>query len=437
MLKLFKEGILLIFMVFISSDIFSQEIILPSNADSAYSLLEKSLDVNYPDYIDTVKFGQPNYFDAERIKFIAGQVANRKYRNLGIEFWFRFPNDVRRYIWFDKTVQGGVMLNYWMDLEQGWQVYSNRENGMSTYEVPLDYVSLWKWEKMYPILKREYLRFADMYERGKRDNVVGDLSFRREEDFSSEEVATFFNLSRNRSYRVSEKLSTVVVEDLILDQFQGGLKKKSLSNTSVLKNLNGYLLSGYKYWGWNEDSIDNMLNNLLEIKGLGSEFSIWIKQTKNLMNLFKSPMQLRFKLPSGELFDLQEWKTRDSIVLVDIWSLSCGSCIGRMPYLNKLFEKYKGQGFTVLSLCAVDEKDRSKVDSIQKELNLSWKTILIGRAGRDKTSIATKLCNEYGYNFVPQMFLLDRSGKVVLYNNQLVSGDFESLLQGLLAMHRR
>jgi thiol-disulfide isomerase/thioredoxin len=81
--------------------------------------------------------------------------------------------------------------------------------------------------------------------------------------------------------------------------------------------------------------------------------------------------------PAPELRQIKGWKSggpvtvadlRGKVVLLDFWGYWCGPCVGAMPNLMKLHEKYKGRGLVVVavhddSVESIEEMDRKLVDA--------------------------------------------------------------------------
>jgi thiol-disulfide isomerase/thioredoxin len=47
---------------------------------------------------------------------------------------------------------------------------------------------------------------------------------------------------------------------------------------------------------------------------------------------------------------------RGKLVLVDIWATWCGPCVASMPHNSELAEKFAGQDFVLLGICASDTR---------------------------------------------------------------------------------
>lgn len=106
------------------------------------------------------------------------------------------------------------------------------------------------------------------------------------------------------------------------------------------------------------------------------------------------------------LADLQgkQWHLRDlkgKIVLVNFWATWCPPCRKEMPDLEALFEKYKDQGFLVLS---ISDEDAAKVQPFITERNITYPVLL--DPGR-------KVNDSFQVEGIPKSFVYDREGKLV------------------------
>ena len=146
--------------------------------------------------------------------------------------------------------------------------------------------------------------------------------------------------------------------------------------------------------------------------------------------------------PAPELREIAAWKNskplklsdlRGKTVVLEFWGYWCGPCVGRMPDLFSLYDKYRDRGLVVIGIhvdaCAyTGEKIDSaakldgKLAGIKKKL---WK-------GRDlpfpvalvvehrvpfrpdmETKARCRLAADYGVDMCPTGVLIDRKGRVV------------------------
>ena len=101
----------------------------------------------------------------------------------------------------------------------------------------------------------------------------------------------------------------------------------------------------------------------------------------------------------GPNLRLQE--QRGQVVLVNFWATWCGPCRKEMPHLNRLYEKYRGSGFTLLGV-NVDDDARNAVELAGK-LGVKFPVLL------DTDKKASKL---YDLSAMPATVLIDRDGRV-------------------------
>jgi peroxiredoxin len=108
-----------------------------------------------------------------------------------------------------------------------------------------------------------------------------------------------------------------------------------------------------------------------------------------------------FTLPSltGPNLRLQEQRGR--VVMINFWATWCGPCRVEMPHLSRLYEKYRGSGFTVLAV-NIDE-DPNKAASLAQQLNMRFPVLL----DADK-----KVSRLYDLSTMPSTILVDRDGRV-------------------------
>jgi len=101
----------------------------------------------------------------------------------------------------------------------------------------------------------------------------------------------------------------------------------------------------------------------------------------------------------GRNLRLQE--QRGQVVLVNFWATWCGPCRQEMPHLNRLYDKYRASGFTLLAV-NIDDDPRTAIATAAK-MGLRFPVLL----DTDKT-----VSKRYALGSMPATVLIDRDGKV-------------------------
>ena len=94
---------------------------------------------------------------------------------------------------------------------------------------------------------------------------------------------------------------------------------------------------------------------------------------------------------------------RGQVVLVDFWGMWCGPCVGALPELQQLAERFAGRPFTVLGVSS--DKDPEALRRFLAGRRIQWPQVLDGST--DGPAAAA-----WGVNSWPRSFLVDASGRV-------------------------
>jgi peroxiredoxin len=125
---------------------------------------------------------------------------------------------------------------------------------------------------------------------------------------------------------------------------------------------------------------------------------------------------------SGKRVDVASLKGK--VVLVDFWATWCAPCKQEMPVLERLYQKYKDRGFTVVGV-SVDQES-TNVGSFLKQLKVSFPIV------HDKVH---EVANRFHPPRMPSSYVVDRNGVVRYVHGGFRSGDdakLESELNTLL-----
>ena len=75
--------------------------------------------------------------------------------------------------------------------------------------------------------------------------------------------------------------------------------------------------------------------------------------------------------PEGEMLALRDF--RGHVVILDFWASWCAPCLGEMPVMKEIYEKYHAKGLEIIGISLDDKRDRW-VNAIEKE-GLEWKQV--------------------------------------------------------------
>ncbi|MBU2597812.1 MAG: TlpA family protein disulfide reductase [Actinobacteria bacterium] len=137
----------------------------------------------------------------------------------------------------------------------------------------------------------------------------------------------------------------------------------------------------------------------LFIQNILSKFSEFpsIMGTKSIETGIEAP-NFTLKNLNGEDVELSQIK--GNIVLIDFWAVWCKPCVGKLPYIQSIHEKYGEESLVVLAI-NVSEKEE-KIKSFIEENNYTF-PVLIG----NKT-----VSNDYGAHAIPFVVLIDKEGTI-------------------------
>jgi cytochrome c biogenesis protein CcmG, thiol:disulfide interchange protein DsbE len=113
------------------------------------------------------------------------------------------------------------------------------------------------------------------------------------------------------------------------------------------------------------------------------------------------------KTPAGESVKLSE--LRGQAVLVNLWATWCPPCRAEMRSIEKMYQEYKDQGFTVLAVNMTYQDDPLAIVPFVNEQGLTFPILL------DETD---EMAKAYQLRSLPSSYFIGRDGII----NELVIG---------------
>ena len=105
------------------------------------------------------------------------------------------------------------------------------------------------------------------------------------------------------------------------------------------------------------------------------------------------------KTLEGETVHLSDY--RGQAVLLNLWATWCPPCRAEMPAIQKMYEKYKDQGFIVLAVDMTYQDVASDVEPFVQDYGLTFPILM------DTTGQAASL---YELRSLPSSYFIDRDG---------------------------
>jgi cytochrome c biogenesis protein CcmG, thiol:disulfide interchange protein DsbE len=132
---------------------------------------------------------------------------------------------------------------------------------------------------------------------------------------------------------------------------------------------------------------------------------------------------INLKTPTGEVIKLSD--LRGQAVLINLWATWCPPCRAEMPAIQKLYEEYQDQGFTVLAINMTFQDDPLAVVPFMLENGLTFPLLL------DETGQAAA---SYELRSLPSSYFIDREGIIqdVVVGGPMSEALLRTRIEGIL-----
>jgi peroxiredoxin len=116
-----------------------------------------------------------------------------------------------------------------------------------------------------------------------------------------------------------------------------------------------------------------------------------------------APVDLTFTATDGTQVDLAA--LRGKVVLLDFWATWCPPCREEGPNVVAAYNKYHDRGFEVVGVSL--DQDKEELNQFAANNGMVWPQYFDGRGW------GNSLAQRFGVHSIPQMWLLDKKGRVI------------------------
>ena len=102
-----------------------------------------------------------------------------------------------------------------------------------------------------------------------------------------------------------------------------------------------------------------------------------------------------------------------NVVLLDFWATWCGPCKAKMPFIQKMHEKYKDKGLKVISVLSGDVGHEKAAAAYIKKYKYTF----------DLVFGTNELSDKYKIRFLPTVMMIDATGKIIYFRDTLGIND--------------
>lgn len=116
----------------------------------------------------------------------------------------------------------------------------------------------------------------------------------------------------------------------------------------------------------------------------------------------------------GNTVQLADYKGK--YLLLDFWATWCHPCMAKVPFLKKIRNKYPESKLAMVGI-NLDDTKGAAVNAV-RQAKMNWTTI----------HDPEKIPGSYGVYYIPMLYLIDPSGKIIYNNDRQTEAELLEIL---------
>lgn len=130
-----------------------------------------------------------------------------------------------------------------------------------------------------------------------------------------------------------------------------------------------------------------------------------------------------FRLPNSQNKNTTYLELKgEKLTVIDFWATWCKPCIKAIPELNKVYEKFKDQGVSFISINCDGPRSIAKAVPMSNSLKIAFPLLL---------DINSEVKNQLNLAAFPSLVIVNAAGKIVFIHEGFADGYEEEISQAL------